>query len=104
MIAKARDKAAKRFARLNGWRRTKREFPMGRLCGRRRRNADLFPLVRRGDDDPHHVMDHLFWFSLGRQAVAIVSMPYNAELDQAREMADRYGLDVQAPPINKSGW
>jgi len=31
-------------------------------------------------------------------------MPYNAEFDQAREMADRYGLDVQAPPINKSGW
>ena len=92
-----------RFARLNGWRRTRREFPMGQLCGRRGRNADLFPLVRRGED-PHHVMDHLFWFNRGRRPVAIGAMPYNAHLGQARMLAARYGLEVQAPPIEKSGW
>jgi hypothetical protein len=89
------------FARLNGWSRTKNEFTLRRLAGMKalQGRQDAYR-----DYDPYWVMDHCRYFKAEGKAVAIVTMPHNAQMEHAREIADRYGLDVLAPPIAKSGW
>jgi hypothetical protein len=92
------------FARLNEWSRTKIEFTLRQLAGMKRSKEDRMPVYMYRGDDPHWVLDHCHYFKAEGKAVAIVTMPHNAQMEHAREIADRYGLDVLAPPIAKSGW
>ena len=92
------------FARLNEWSRTKIEFTLRQLAGMKRSKEDRMPVYMYRGDDPHWVLDHCRYFKAEGKAVAIVTMPHNAQMEHAREIADRYGLDVLAPPIAKSGW
>jgi hypothetical protein len=97
--------AARRFARLNGWGQSG-GFTMWRLAGLRGRRFedDAFPLWYSGSDAGGPLMDHVYYFTAQRRPITIVTMPYHADLEDVREIADRYGLDVLAPPIAKSGW
>jgi hypothetical protein len=61
------------------------------------------PLCTQAEQDSGNVMDHVFWFNAARP-VAIVVMPYHAEGKDVRAIAERYGLNVQTPPVARSGW
>jgi hypothetical protein len=93
------------FAKLNGWSPSDKHFSFRQLAGRRRdRGGDDSPIWRSGDDDPDHVLDHLFFFRRDRKPIAIVTMPYHAELEKAQRLAERYGLIALTPPIAEAGW
>jgi hypothetical protein len=85
--------ANERFARLNGWRCSDRGFTMRRLARtrgpRHLLGDDPFPLMRYGSDDMGRVMDHLFWFNCERTAVAVITMPYEAKLDDVLAVASQ---------------
>ena len=83
-------------------RRALEEVTLRQLAGMKR-SEDRMPVMYSGGD-PHWVLDHCRYFKAEGKAVAIVTMPHNAQMEHAREIADRYGLDVLAPPIAKSGW
>lgn len=101
------DHCVKVFSKLNGWSRTDKHFSFYQLAGvaRGRRDNDQAPLWWRGDQHlVGNVMDHLCWFRYQRKPIALMSMPYSAELADAEALAELYGLEVYAPPIQKSGW
>jgi hypothetical protein len=98
-------KAARAFASLNGWSWTERAFSFRQLAGLGRKHSDdLMPACRRGDQDPDHVLDHLYWFKQNGKPVAIITMPYHTELADAEKLVQGYGLVVATPPIRESGW
>jgi hypothetical protein len=102
----AKDHPDHRFAAINGWRRSN-PFTMRRLAGRRSIRtfgSDEFPCTYSANEDPDCVMDHVCYFKHGSKAVAIVTMPYNANAQQAQAIAERYGLTVATPPLPHSGW
>jgi hypothetical protein len=97
--------AAQGFAALNGWHLTDREFATGTL-------ARGGPHVSREEQfnigiSSHELFDHCVYFrELERpyRAAAIVTQPYNTDLDQARELAAEIGLALHAPPKPTASW
>ena len=98
-------KAARTFAKLNGWSQTERAFSFRQLAGLGRKHSDdVMPVCTRGDQDPDNVLDHLYWFKQNGKPVAIITMPYHGELADTEKLAENYGLVVATPPIQESGW
>jgi hypothetical protein len=98
-------RCAQAFAKLNGWSVTNDHFSFRQLAGKGRAHSnDEAPRWWRGDQDIAHVLDHIQWFRQNRRPIAIVCMPYGVSIEDAQEMAQRYGLVACAPPIECSGW
>jgi hypothetical protein len=91
---------SERFARSNGWRLAGSGFSMQSLA----RGSRALATCYLWQEDSHRVIDHVRWFNAQRRPVAIVTMPYHGELAEVQELAERYGLAVQAPPVARSGW
>jgi hypothetical protein len=99
-----RRRAALRFAEINGWKYSTKEFAPAVLA---RGGA-----YRRKDEAwyagwVHDLFDHPVYFREARppyRPVAIVGQPYNTDVASARIVAARIGLDLHAPPSSTASW
>lgn len=100
-LDRTRDQEAHRFALLNGWQFTNRNFSYEVLSNGTRRG-----ITRDFFHDPSHLGDHPLFFSADRRPVAIVCQPYHAPDVDTRltEITRRWNLKSHQPPATFSSF
>jgi hypothetical protein len=94
--------AAQEFAALNGWRWSKRQFPIQTLAVGGTQDGLTYPRLF-----DLRLFDHpVFFREIARpyRAAAIVGQPYGTKPDEARAIAAKIGLELHMPPNPTASW